>query len=54
MFKMFIKNIIKNFVLNELLPAVSAELANRSASDLEKAAADVALAILKEKLAEKL
>lgn len=54
MFKLLFRNAIKNFVLNELLPAVVLELNAKLTSDVEKAAAAAALEVLKEKLLAKL
>ena len=54
MFKKLFRNAIRNFALNELFPAVAAETKARLKSDLEKAALEAALVVLKEKLTEKL
>ena len=54
MFKLLFRNAIKNFVLNELLPAVTAETKAKLKTDLEKLALDAALEVLKEKVNTKL
>ena len=54
MFKRLFRNAIRNFVLQELLPAVTAETNARLKSDLEKAALEVALVVLKETLEKRL
>ncbi len=53
-FRTIFKSAIKNFVLNDLFPVVASESRNRVSSDLEKAALEAVLVVLKEQLDKRL